>query len=100
MRVISHPEFPKDIRRFAADYATISDGFAARFRQEIDEAVDAIKAAPGGAGHFLNLAFNFNEALFAKLCDRARKCFAQRTEFGRQDAFGHGQFNGHRLIIR
>ena len=55
MRVIFHPEFPKDIRRFEADYATISDGLAARFRQEIAAAVDAIKAAPGGAGHFLSL---------------------------------------------
>jgi hypothetical protein len=35
MRVIFHPEFPKDIRRFEADYATISDGLATRFRQEI-----------------------------------------------------------------
>ena len=55
MRVIFHPEFPKDIRKFEADYTSISDGLAARFRQEIDEAVEAIKASPGGAGHFLNL---------------------------------------------
>ena len=55
MRVTFHPEFPKDIRRFQADYACISDGLAARFRQEIDEAVDAIKASPKSAGHFLNI---------------------------------------------
>jgi len=55
MRVIFHPEFPKDIRKFEADYARISDGLAARFRQEINNAVDAIKISPGGAGHFLNL---------------------------------------------
>ena len=55
MRVTFHPEFPKDIRRFEADYATISDGLAARFRQEIDDAVQAIKASPSGAGHFLNV---------------------------------------------
>lgn len=55
MRVTFHPEFPKDIRRCETDYASISDGLAARFRQEIDEAVEAIKASPGGAGHFLNV---------------------------------------------
>ena len=55
MRVLFHPEFPKDIRGFEADYARISDGLAQRFRQEIDEAVLAIKLSPGSAGHFLNL---------------------------------------------
>ena len=55
MRVTFHPEFPKDIRRFETDYATISDGLAARFRQEIDEAVEAIKASPASAGHFLDV---------------------------------------------
>jgi hypothetical protein len=53
MRVIFHPEFPKDIRRFAAEYAQVSDGLAERFRQEVDAAVDAIRSAPSGAGHFL-----------------------------------------------
>jgi len=55
MRVLFHPEFPKDIRRFEAEYARISDGLAERFRQEIDAAVDAIESSPGSAGHFLNL---------------------------------------------
>jgi hypothetical protein len=27
---------------------------AARFREEIDEAIDAVKAAPTAAGHFVN----------------------------------------------
>jgi len=53
MRVLFHPEFPKDIRRFAAEYAQISDGLAERFRQEVDAVVDAIRSAPSGAGHFL-----------------------------------------------
>jgi hypothetical protein len=55
MRVLFHPEFPKDIREFEADYARISEGLAERFRQEISDAVEAIKLAPHGAGHFLNL---------------------------------------------
>jgi hypothetical protein len=55
MRVLFHPEFPQDIRRFADGYIKISPGLAERFRREIDEAIDAIKAAPGSAGHFLNL---------------------------------------------
>jgi hypothetical protein len=55
MRVVIHPEFPRDVRRFEADYAAVSDALAARFRQEIDAATEAIIRSPGGAGHFLNL---------------------------------------------
>ena len=33
MRIIFHPDFPKDIRKFAADYKEISDGLAERFNQ-------------------------------------------------------------------
>lgn len=55
MTVIFHPEFPKDIRKFQADYAQISDGLALRFRNEINSAVEAIKVSPSSSGHFLNL---------------------------------------------
>ena len=55
MRVLFHPEFPKDVRRFEAEYACISDGLASRFRREVDEAVNAITSSPNSAGHFLNL---------------------------------------------
>ena len=55
MRVLFHPEFPKDVRRFQAEYAALSPGLGARFRRELDEAVDAVKNAPANAGHFLNL---------------------------------------------
>jgi hypothetical protein len=55
MRVFFHPEFPKDVRRFGVEYAQVSDGLAERFRQEADVAVVAIKSAPSGAGHFLNV---------------------------------------------
>jgi len=55
MRVIFHPDFPKDVRRFESDYAQISDGLAARFRNEVDDAVEMIKSAPFRAGHYLNL---------------------------------------------
>ena len=55
MRVIFHPEFPKDIRKFEADYSKISQGLASRFRSEIDSAVSAIKLSPESSGHFLNL---------------------------------------------
>ena len=53
MRILYHPDFPKDVRRFEADYTGISDGLAARFRTEITAALDAIKSSPRGAGHFL-----------------------------------------------
>ena len=55
MRVLFHPEFPRDIRHFAAGYEQISPGLAARFRDEINTAVAAIKELPTSAGHFLNL---------------------------------------------
>lgn len=54
MKVLFHPEFPNDQRKFEADYAEISPGLALRFRQEIDEAIAAIKASPTAAGHFVN----------------------------------------------
>jgi hypothetical protein len=54
MTVLYHPEFPNDQRKFQAEYAQISEGLKERFRQDIDEAIDAIKVAPGGAGHFIN----------------------------------------------
>ena len=55
MKVVFHPEFPKDIRKFEGVYAQISEGLSLRFRREIDSAVDAIKSSPTSAGHFLNL---------------------------------------------
>jgi hypothetical protein len=63
MRVLFHPEFPRDIRRFEAEYSKISQGLAARFRNEVDQAVDSIKASPTGAGHFLNLRSSVVPAL-------------------------------------
>ena len=53
MNVLYHPDFPQDIRKFEAEYARVSTGLAARFRAEVDGALDAIKAAPEAAGHFL-----------------------------------------------
>lgn len=44
------------------DYQIISEGLAARFRTEIDEALEAIKASPQGAGHFLQTGSNVVKA--------------------------------------
>jgi hypothetical protein len=55
MRALFHPEFPRDIRRYADTYNEISPGLAIRFRNEIENAVEAIKLAPTAAGHYLNL---------------------------------------------
>ena len=55
MKVLYHPDFPKDIRKFEAEYERVSTGLAARFRQEVDAALDAIKAAPQAAGHFVQI---------------------------------------------
>jgi hypothetical protein len=55
MNVLFHPNFPRDIRKFEEDYGAISEGLTARFRQEIEEALAAIKKAPQAAGHFLQI---------------------------------------------
>ena len=54
MKVVFHPEFPRDQRKFEADYAEISSALASRFRHEIDGVIAAIKAGPSSAGHFLH----------------------------------------------
>lgn len=54
MRVVFHPEFPHDQRKFEANYAEISVGLAERFRNEIAVAIEAVKSSPTGSGHFLN----------------------------------------------
>jgi hypothetical protein len=56
IRVIFHPEFSPDIRRFENVYSQVSDGLALRFRNEVLQAVNAIKASPTSAGHFLTTA--------------------------------------------
>jgi hypothetical protein len=71
MRVLFHPEFPQDVRRFEAEYARISAGLAARFRTEIDQTVDAIKCSPTSAGHPLNV----EPAVFAGLRRRNVRAF-------------------------
>ena len=53
MRVVYHPDFPKDIRKFEADYKAISDGLGIRFRNEVLDGIEAIKASPQSAGHYL-----------------------------------------------
>ena len=57
MTVLFHPDFPNDIRRFTADYQEVSGGLATRFRQEVDQAIEAVKSSPQSAGHLLPLEF-------------------------------------------
>jgi hypothetical protein len=53
-RVSYHTDFPRDIKRFDAQYREISRSLAIRFRAEVDTAIEKIKAAPGSAGHFVD----------------------------------------------
>jgi len=53
MTVSYHPEFAQDVVRFAGQYRSVSVRLEARFRLEVDTALDRIKAQPTGAGHFL-----------------------------------------------
>jgi hypothetical protein len=55
MRVFYHPEFPKDVLKFEAGYVEVSSLLGKRFRQEVEDAVGAVKMSPTSAGHFLNL---------------------------------------------
>jgi hypothetical protein len=55
MRVSYHPEFPADVLKFEIQYREVSLQLGARFRKEVDEAIESIKLSPGSAGHFLNL---------------------------------------------
>ena len=54
MRVSYHPDFPKDIKKFETTYREISQGLASRFRADVENAIEHIKASPTSAGHFLN----------------------------------------------
>lgn len=54
MKVLFHPGFAADQRRFEAQYAVISAGLKARFREEINESIEAVKSAPSAAGHFIS----------------------------------------------
>lgn len=53
MSVLFHPDFPKDVRRYGAEYGRVSASLAVRFRQEVDGALSAIKSAPEAASHFI-----------------------------------------------
>jgi hypothetical protein len=66
MRVIYHPEFPKDIKRFEAQYREVSERLAARFRRALDDAIERIKASPGSAGHFVHTG--------SQIVKEARRC--------------------------
>ena len=54
MRVSYHPGFPKDIKRFEAQYLEVSERLALRFRAAVDDAIEQIKTSPASAGHFVN----------------------------------------------
>jgi hypothetical protein len=54
MRVVYHPDFPKEIKEFEGQYRKTSERLGSRFRLEIEEGIEKIKSQPSGAGHFLN----------------------------------------------
>ena len=54
MRVSYHPDFPRDIKKFEAQYREISRPLAVRFRVEVDKAIEKIKDSPMSAGHFVD----------------------------------------------
>jgi len=54
MRVVYHPDFPKEIKGFEAQYSQIAEKLGLRFRAEVEDAIAKIKTAPSSAGHFLN----------------------------------------------
>ena len=68
MTVLYHPEFPRDIRRFAVKYADISPRLETRFRHEVDLAIAEVMANPTGAGHFINTGVPHVVYLYARRC--------------------------------
>ncbi len=66
MRVSYHPDFPREIKRFQAQYKEISERLAQRFRVEVENAIERIKASPSSAGHFLNTG--------SKIVKEVRRC--------------------------
>ena len=54
MRVVYHPDFPKEIKGFEGQYSQIAEKLASRFRADVEDAITKIKLTPGSAGHFLN----------------------------------------------
>lgn len=54
MKVVYHPDFPKDIRRYRERYGEVSVRLGSRFANEIDEGIERIKSGPSSTGHFLN----------------------------------------------
>lgn len=66
MTVLFHPEFPKDVWRFAGEYSRVSHALAERFRREVMEAIEAIKLSPAGAGHLVRIHSSIIEQLRRK----------------------------------
>lgn len=54
MTVRYHPDFPQDIKKYETQYKHVSSALGARFRAEVQKAIDRIKSSPASAGHFLN----------------------------------------------
>ncbi len=54
MTILYHPEFARDIQRFAIKYAEVSPKLEVKFRRDIDVALAVVKANPTNAGHFVN----------------------------------------------
>ena len=52
MRVLYHPDFPKDVLRYAAQYEGISPRLGARFRVAVDEALARNQGGSDGCGTF------------------------------------------------
>jgi hypothetical protein len=54
MRIVYHPDFPREIKAAETQYREVSERLRARFRAEVDDAIKHVKVAPNSAGHFLN----------------------------------------------
>jgi hypothetical protein len=54
MNVVYHPDFARDVRKFADKYRLVYPALGERFRMETREAIQAIKLGPESAGHLLH----------------------------------------------
>ena len=65
MNLWFHPEFAQDVVRFAGQYGAVSSRLERRFRMEVEDALEQIKAEPTAAGHFLNTGSQYEKAALA-----------------------------------
>ena len=54
MKLVFHPKFAQDVKKFASQYGGISANLEQRFRSEVSSSLSRIESSPESAGHFVD----------------------------------------------